>query len=263
MWLRSGDPNQMSFLQHLEELRARLMRCVLVLVAGFFLAWPFSGRIYDVLVSPVRSALPEGARLAYTGLSDPFMLYTKISIFAAIFAALPYTLFEFWLFISPGLYPRERRWAVPFVAITSFFFFLGAAFAHRVIVPFSCLYFISLGTEGGFQPVITIKEVFSFVMQMILATGAVFELPVIIFFLTRIGITTPAFLWQYFGYAFFGIWVAAAFVTPPDVISMVMVGAPMTLLYLLGIVVSWASLKLSRRARELSGAEAPTAPSPE
>ena len=239
MAARETDPNKMSFLQHLEELRSRLLRSFIVLVAAFLLAWPVSGRIYDLLVVPVTENLPEGARLAYTGLADPFLLYTKISFFAAIFIGLPYMLLEFWLFVAPGLYPREKRLAVPFVVVTSFFFFLGAWFAHVVIVPYSVKYFISVGEEGGFQAVITVKEVFSFVIRMLLATGAVFELPVLVFFLTRIGILTPAFLWQYFGYAFFGIWVLAGIITPPDVISMVMVGAPLTLLYLLSIGISW------------------------
>ena len=229
----------MSFLQHLEELRARLLRSFIVLVAAFFLAWPISGRIYDVLVIPVTGNLPEGARLAYTGLADPFLLYTKISFFAAIFIGLPYLLLEFWLFVAPGLYPKEKRLAIPFVVVTSFFFFLGAWFAHTIIVPYSVKYFISVGEEGGFQPVITVKEVFSFVMRLILATGAVFELPVLVLFLTRIGILTPAFLWQYFGYAFFGIWLLAGIITPPDVVSMIAVGAPLTLLYLLSIGISW------------------------
>jgi sec-independent protein translocase protein TatC len=239
MWSRGADPNRMSFLEHLEELRARLLRCVLVLSAVFFGAWPVSGYLYDFLILPVKQSLPEGTRLAYTGISDPFMLYTKICVFAAIFVGLPYTLLEFWLFISPGLYPREKKWAFPFVTSASLCFFVGSAFGYYVIVPYACQYFIGLGTEGGFQPVITIKEVFSFVMQLILATGGVFELPVLIFFLTRIGLVTPAFLWHYFGYAFFVIWFIAAIVTPPDVISMMLVGIPMTLLYILGILVSW------------------------
>lgn len=236
---KETDPNRMSFLQHLEELRSRLLRSFLVLVAAFFLSWPISGRIYDFLVIPVTANLPAGARLAYTGLADPFLLYTKISFFAAIFIGLPYVLLEFWLFVSPGLYPKEKRYAIPFVVVASFFFFLGAWFAHFIIVPYSVKYFVSVGEEGGFQPVITVKEVFSFVMRMILATGAVFELPVIVLFLTRIGILTPAFLWHYFGYAFFGIWLLAGIITPPDVVSMVMVGAPLTLLYLLSIGISF------------------------
>jgi len=229
----------MSFLQHLEELRARLLRSAVALVAGFFIAWPLSGRIYDILVVPVRDNLPAGEKLAYTGLADPFLLYTKLSVFAAIFFALPYVLFEFWMFVAPGLYPRERRLAIPFVIVASLFFFTGAIFAHTLIVPYACRYFISVGEEGGFDAVITIKEVFSFVIRLILSTGAVFELPVIVLFLTRIGIVTPAFLWHYFGYAFFAVWFFAAFITPPDVVSMIMVAVPMTGLYLFSILVSW------------------------
>ncbi|MGH9867300.1 MAG: twin-arginine translocase subunit TatC [Candidatus Polarisedimenticolia bacterium] len=239
MRARGADPNQMSFLQHLDELRVRLLRCVLVTALAFFLAWPVSGWIYELIVAPITSSLPPGVRLAYTGISDPFLLYMKVSLFVGLVVALPWVLMEFWLFISPGLYPRERRMVVPFVVAATFFFLAGLVFAHKVIVPYAALYFIGLGNEAGFQPVITIREVLGFVLQMLLATGAVFELPVVIFFLTRVGIVTPAFLWRYFGYAFFAIWVVAAVVTPPDVFSMILVGTPMTALYVLGIVVSW------------------------
>ncbi|HKY33843.1 MAG TPA: twin-arginine translocase subunit TatC [Candidatus Polarisedimenticolia bacterium] len=239
---RRGDPNQMSFLQHLDELRVRLLRCAIVLGAAFLAAWPVSGWVYDLLVAPVKEALPPGVALAYTGVSDPFMLYMKVSLFTAIVVGLPYALMEFWLFVAPGLYARERRLAIPFVAGATLFFLIGAWFAHGVIVPYTCRYFIDLGTEAGFQPVITIREVLGFVLQLVLATGAVFELPVVIFFLTRVGIVTPAFLWHYFGYSFFAIWLLAALITPPDVFSMMMVGFPMTGLYLLGILVSWIFL---------------------
>lgn len=253
MPFRGVDPNRMSFLQHLEELRARLIRCVLALAIAFFAAWPLSDQLYEILVLPVKAALPPGVRLAYTGISDPFMLYTKISAFAAIFVALPYALLEFWLFISPGLYKKEKRWALPFTGAATLFFAAGAYFAYQVIVPYACLYFIGVGLEAGFEPVITIKEVFSFVLQMILATGAIFELPVIVFFLTRVGFLTPAFLWHYFGYAFFVIWVIAAFITPPDIFSMMLVGIPMTLLYLFSVFVSWVFLPRRREPPPAAG----------
>jgi sec-independent protein translocase protein TatC len=239
MRVRGADPNQMSFLQHLDELRVRLLRSVLVTVVAFFAAWPISGWAYRLIVSPVTDSLPRGTSLAYTGIADPFMLYMKVSLFVGLVLALPWVLMEFWLFIAPGLYPRERRMVVPFVLAATLFFLLGLFFAHRVIVPYAAMYFIGLGGESGFQPVITIREVLGFVLQLLLATGAVFELPVVIFFLTRVGIVTPAFLWHYFGYAFFAIWVLAAVMTPPDVFSMILVGTPMTALYVLGILVSW------------------------
>jgi len=249
----------MSFLQHLDELRIRLIRCVAVWAVAFFAAWPISGWVYDLLVTPVKRALPPGTNLAYTGISDPFMLYMKVSLFIAILVALPWTLMEFWLFVSPGLYPRERRMAIPFTVAATLFFLLGVVFAHLVIVPYAALYFIGLGNEAGFQPVITIREVLGFVIQMLLATGAVFELPVVVFFLTRVGLVTPAFLIHYFGYAFFAIWVIAAIVTPPDVFSMILVGTPMTILYVLGILVSWI-FKPARREQPAPQAPSTTVP---
>lgn len=237
--MRASDPDRMSFLQHLEELRSRMLRCVAALVVGLLAVWPVSGYLYEFLVIPVKSSLPDEARLAYTGISDPFILYTKISIFTAIFVAVPYMLLEFWLFVSPGLYSKEKKWAIPFVAAASVFFFAGAVFAYLIIVPYACRYFIGLGQDAGFQPIITVKEVLSFVLQLILATGAVFQLPVIVFFLTRIGLLTPAFLWHYFGYAFFAVWLVAALMTPPDIFSMALVAIPMTLLYLFSILVCW------------------------
>lgn len=234
------DPNRMSFLEHLDELRRRLLRCCAVLVLGILVMWPVSGYLYDFLVIPVKQSLPEGTNLAYTEISDPFILYTKISLFGALFLAIPYILIEFWLFVSPGLYRKEKRGVIPFVLAATILFFMGGAFAYKVIVPFACSYFIGLGEEANFQPVITVKGVLTFVLQLILATGGVFQLPVIVYFLTRIGLLTPAFLWHYFGHAFFLIWLLAAVITPPDVFSMVLVGIPMTLLYLIGILVSWA-----------------------
>lgn len=229
----------MSFLEHLDELRKRLLRCCGVLVLGIFVTWPVSGYLYDFLVIPVKQALPEGSNLAYTGISDPFILYTKISLFGALFLAVPYLLIEFWLFVSPGLYRKEKRGVVPFVLVATALFFTGAAFAYKVIVPFACSYFIGLGQDANFEPVITVKGVLTFVLQLILATGGVFQLPVIVYFLTRIGLLTPPFLWHYFGYAFFVIWLLAALITPPDVFSLILVAIPMTLLYLLSILVCW------------------------
>jgi sec-independent protein translocase protein TatC len=236
----------MSILGHLEELRSRVLRCVLALVAGFALAWSFAPRIYGFIVEPAIAQLPPGVKLAYTGVADPFLLYMKVALVGGLFLALPYVLAELWMFVAPGLYRKEKRWVVPFAAGASFFFFLGAAFAYVAIVPFAVRYFISVGQEAGFQPVITVRELLSFELQMILATGGVFEMPVLVFFLTRVGILTPPFMWHYFGHALFVIWLVAAWVTPPDIFSMMLVGLPMTLLYVLSIGV--CRLFLPRRA---------------
>jgi len=229
----------MSILEHLEELRSRILKSLVALVGGFFIAWAFAPRMYTFVARPALTELPPGARLAYTGISDPFILYMKVALLGGIFLASPFVLTQLWLFLSPGLYRKERRWAIPFVAATTFFFFLGGAFAYEAVIPIAAQYFLSLGQEAGFMPVITVRELFSFELQLILGTGLVFEMPVLIFFLTRIGLVTPAFLLHYFGHAVFVIWLIAAWVTPPDVFSMMLVGVPMTVLFVLGIGVSW------------------------
>ncbi len=250
-----GDPNRMSILEHLEELRSRLVKAALSVLLGFSIAYAFSGQIYEFVVRPAREALPEGTRLAYTGLADPFLLYLKVSLLAGLFISAPLVLLQLWLFISPGLYRREKKWAIPFVAGATFFFVLGGAFAYQVILPFACRYFIGVGNEGGFMAVITVKELLSFELQLILGSAVIFEMPVLIFFLTRIGIVTPAFLWHYFPHAMIGLWFLAAWVTPPDVLSMILVGLPMTFLYLMSIGISW----LFHPARKASTAAAPAA----
>lgn len=245
---RVGDPNQMSILEHLEELRSRLVKAAVSVLAGFIVAYAFSKQIYEFVVIPARDALPEGTRLAYTGIADPFILYLKVSLLAGLFISAPLVLFQFWLFVSPGLYRKEKKWAIPFVAGATFFFTLGGAFAYKAILPFACRYFIGVGEEAGFMPVITVRELLGFELQLILGTALFFELPIVILFLTRIGIVTPAFLWHYFPHTMVGLWFLAAWVTPPDVLSMMLVGFPMTLLYLLSIGISWLFLPGRTRA---------------
>jgi sec-independent protein translocase protein TatC len=234
------DPNRMSILEHLEELRSRLIRSAVAIAVGFCVGWYFSPQIYNFIAAPALTELPEGTRLAYTGISDPFLLYAKIALITGLFLASPYVLWQLWMFVSPGLYRKEKKWVIPFVTATTLFFFVGGAFGYYILVPLTCSYFISLGKEAGFQPVITVRELFSFELQMIMASGGVFEMPVLIFFLTRIGVVTHSFLWHYFGHAMFIIWLIAAWVTPsPDAFSMIVVGTPMTILYFISIGVSW------------------------
>jgi sec-independent protein translocase protein TatC len=230
----------MSILEHLEELRTRILKSALGVVAAVAITWNFSRQIYDFIVIPAKEALPEGTQLAYTGIADPFILYLKVSLLGALFLAAPWLLTQFWLFISPGLYKKEKRWAIPFVGAATFFMVLGAGFAYRVILPFACRFFIGVGNESGFMPVITVKEILSFELQLILGTALIFQLPIVVFFLTRIGILTPTFMWHYFPHSMVALWLMAAWLTPPDVFSMILVGLPMVLLYLFSIGVSWA-----------------------
>jgi len=229
--------SSMTFLEHLEELRRRLLHVFASLAVAFGICWAFSARLYDFLARPVMDALPEGRTLAFTSLPDPFILYMKVALLAGIFLASPYILWQLWLFISPGLYGHERRMAVPFLFFSTALFVTGGAFGYYIAFPTACRFFLSVGQP--FEPILTVREYFRLEMQVLLAMGLVFELPVLIFFFTRLGIITPRFLWEKFSYAVLVIFIIAAVITPPDFVSQMMIGLPMIILYLVGIGVAW------------------------
>jgi sec-independent protein translocase protein TatC len=228
----------MSFLDHLEELRRRLLLSILAVTAGFLVCWAFAEKIYGKLQEPLTHFLAPGDKLAYTRLTAPFFLYMKVAFFAGIFVAAPIILFQVWLFIAPGLYKKERRLAAPFIISGSIFFLVGGYFGYRFLLPATCGFFIETGKQ--FKQMITVDDYFSFASTIILASGVVFETPIIIFFLSRLGIVTPAFLMQKFKYAVVLSFVVAAVVTPtPDAVTQASLAVPMILLYLIGVLVSW------------------------
>ncbi|PYQ56845.1 MAG: twin-arginine translocase subunit TatC, partial [Acidobacteria bacterium] len=161
---------------------------------AFLVCWNFADRIFGWLDQPLAKFLPPGEKLVFTRLTEPFMLYMKVAFFAGIFVASPVILWQLWLFISPGLYKRERRYAAPFIIIASLFFIIGGYFGWRVLLPGTCAFFLETGKQ--FKQMIKVDEFFSFASTIILATGLVFETPILIFFLARLGIVTPAFLMQ-------------------------------------------------------------------
>ena len=234
----STELPKMSFLDHLEELRKRLLISTIALCVAFFVCWSFSPEIFGFLEKPILQFLPKGEKLAYTRLTSPFFLYMKVAFFAGIFLAAPVILWQVWAFISPGLYRRERRYAAPFIIFASLFFLAGGWFGYKTVFPMACKFFIELG--GNFKQVITVDDYFSFASKMILGMGLVFETPVLIFFLSRIGIVTPAFLLQKFKYAVLIIFIISAIITPtPDMVTQSALAVPMILLYLFGIGISY------------------------
>jgi len=229
---------KMSFLDHLDELRKRLIVSILALVAGFLVCWGFADKIYAFIQAPLIQYLPKGDKLAYTRLTAPFFLYMKVAFLAGIFLAAPVILLQLWLFIAPGLYKRERRLAAPFIIAATLFFILGGWFGYRYILPGTCAFFVETGKQ--FKQMITIDDYYSFASTIILATGAVFETPILIFFLARLGIVTPAFLMQKFKYAVVLAFIIAAVVTPtPDMVTQSMLALPMIALYLVGVAVAY------------------------
>ena len=229
---------KMSFLDHLEELRKRLLISFIAVAVGFLACWAFAEPIFGKLQEPLTAFLPKGDKLAYTRLTAPFFLYMKVAFFAGIFVAAPVILLQLWLFIAPGLYKRERRLALPFIIFGSLFFIMGGYFGYRFLLPATCSFFVETGKQ--FKQMVTVDDYFSFASVIILATGVVFETPILIFFLARIGLVTPAFLMQKFKYAIVLSFVIAAVVTPtPDIVTQAALAVPMIVLYLIGVGVAY------------------------
>ena len=233
-----GELSRMSFLEHLEELRKRILYSIIALGISFFVCWGFAPEIFHYLELPILQYLPKGEKLAFTRLASPFFLYMKVAFLGAIFLSAPVILWQVWCFISPGLYKKERRYAAPFIISASLFFLLGGWFGYTYIFPMTCKFFIEMGQN--FKQVVTVDDYFSFASKMILGTGLVFETPILIFFLARFGIVTPAFLIQKFKYAVLIIFIVAAVITPSaDMVTQTALAVPMILLYLLGIGIAY------------------------
>ena len=233
-----ADLPKMSFLDHLEELRKRLLISFIAAAVGFLACWAFAEPIFAKLQEPLTTFLPKGDKLAYTRLTAPFFLYMKVAFFAGLFVAAPVILLQLWLFIAPGLYKKERRLAAPFIIFGSLFFIMGGYFGYRFLLPATCSFFVETGKQ--FKQMVTVDDYFSFASMIILATGIVFETPILIFFLARLGIVTPAFLMQKFKYAIVLSFVVAAVVTPtPDMVTQAALAVPMIVLYLIGVGVAY------------------------
>jgi sec-independent protein translocase protein TatC len=234
-----GAGAKMSFLEHLDELRKRLMVSVAALGVGFLIALGFIGRIFDFIMRPLQQTLPAGSKLIYIAPTEAFMLQLKIALIVGLFIAIPVILWQLWLFISPGLYQKEKRLAIPFVVFSTMFFLMGAAFSHFVMFRWAWVFLGSFTTDYMvFTP--TIESTFSLYSQMLLAMGIVFEMPTLVFFLARMGVVSAGFLLRKFKYAVLIIFIVAAVVTPTgDPMTLMVFALPMVGLYLLSIAVAW------------------------
>jgi sec-independent protein translocase protein TatC len=206
------SPDSMSFLEHLDELRVRLIRCLIALCVTFIICWFFRDPIFHFLTQPMRQAFPDVKFIA-TAPSETLMLKMKMAFFVGIFLALPFLLYQVWAFVAPGLYPKEKAYAMPFILAGTVFFIGGAAFGHYFLFPIT---FGFLGTFGGedIQFLPKVGEYYTFYSWFLLGLGLVFQLPVVIFILSRIGLVTPAFLLRNFKWAVLSSFVIAAIITP-------------------------------------------------
>lgn len=232
-----GESGKMSFLEHLDELRKRLLHIALYIALGFLVCISFAKPIYDFLAVPITSSLPDNSKLVFTKPTDPFTLYMKVGFLAGIFLTLPLTLYEVWKFIAPGLYRKEKRYIVPFLVFSIILFLSGAAFCYYVVLPPAFQFLIKLGSS--FTPMININDYLDLTNRMLLGFGAIFEMPILAAFLSIFGLVTAGFLWRKFKYAILAIVILAAVLSPTgDPYNLLLWTAPMILLYLLSICVA-------------------------
>ncbi|WP_425477137.1 twin-arginine translocase subunit TatC [Luteimonas cucumeris] len=230
-----GDGAQGRLLDHLVELRSRLLRAVIGLLIAFVALLPFANRLYGWLAQPLLEKLPKGGQLIAIEVASPFFAPIKLAFFVALVAAMPWLLYQVWAFVAPGLYRREKKLALPLLASALLLFYVGCAFAFFIVLP-SVFAFLAQVTPSGVAMMTDINAYLDFVLVIFLAFGASFELPVALVILVLLGWVTPAQLREWRGYAIVGIFVIAAIITPPDVVSQLLLAIPMMLLYEAGIL---------------------------
>ena len=233
----SDDFNESPLIEHLVELRARLVRGLLGLGVVLLALLPFARTLYNLLATPLISQLPAGQSMIATNPAGAFFAPLKLTFFAALFVAVPWLLYQAWAFVAPGLYQREKRLAMPLLASAVVLFYAGCAFAYFVVLP-AVFGFLTAIKPEGVAMMTDINAYLDFVLVIFLAFGASFQLPVALVILVALGWVTPAQLREGRGYAIVGIFVVAALITPPDVVSQLLLAIPMMLLYEAGILAS-------------------------
>ena len=225
---------------HLEELRTRIIRSLLGIAAGFLVSYGFAERLVSWLLRPLTAIRPEQSLVIGTGVTDAFFTKLKVAGVAGVFVASPIVFYQAWKFVAPGLYERERRIAVPFSAAATFFFVSGAAFCYYLVFPVAFTFFLDEFTSVGISPQIRVSEYLTFTSRMLLAFGATFELPVVTFFLARIGLVNHRMMIGGARYAIVVIFIVAAVLTPgPDVASQMLMATPLLVLYALSIGIAY------------------------
>ncbi len=229
------DDGASSLIEHLVELRSRLMRAIIGLGIALVALLPFANRLYGWFAQPLLDKLPEGAQLIAVEVASPFFAPLKLAMFAALLLTMPWLLYQVWAFVAPGLYRREKRLALPLLVSAVLLFYLGCAFAFFLVLPM-VFSFLTAITPEGVAMMTDINAYLNFVLVIFLAFGISFELPVALVILVVMGWVTPAQLREWRGYAVVGVFVLAAVITPPDVVSQLMLAIPLCLLYEAGII---------------------------
>ena len=242
----------MGFLEHLEELRRRIIYSLIAVAVGFFACWGYAENIYTIMQRPIMQALQKNGlaeKLVYLNPTEPFNLYLKVGFLAGLFVASPFVLYQVWLFISPGLYRNEKRYVMPFMFSTVGLFLAGGYFGYKLVYPQALEFLIGYGKQ--FQPMITIGEYTDLFLTIIIGMGVIFELPILVFFLSLMGIVTAAWMWRNLRYSILVIFIIAAILTPTtDIMNMCVFAAPMVALYVVSIGIAWLVHPAQRRSRK-------------
>nr|WP_320191109.1 twin-arginine translocase subunit TatC [uncultured Desulfobacter sp.] len=233
----SDQEEKSPFTEHLGELRDRLIHAFIAVGLGFAVAYFFKEKLFELLTAPLVTAMAKSgnAKLIFTGLPEAFFTYLKVALLGGIVLATPVLFYEFWMFVSPGLYREEKKYLLPIILLSLIFFIAGSSFGYFIVFPYGFQFFLGFTTET-IQAMPSMKEYLSFASKMLLAFGFVFELPLVLTFLSRMGLVTPAFLKKNRKYALLLFFVGAAVITPPDVVTQVMMAMPLILLYEVGII---------------------------
>jgi sec-independent protein translocase protein TatC len=240
----------MSFLEHLEELRKRIFHALIAIGLGMVVGWIYHQQLFAYIQEPILEVLkPHGVnKLVVLTPTEAFNLYLKVSALAGVFLTSPYVLYQVWLFISPGLYRREKKYVVPFLFSTVFLFTAGGYFGYRVVFPAALKWLIDIG--GQFTPMITVHEYTDLFLTVILGLGLVFELPILVFFLALMGVVSAGWMWRNIRYGILAVFIVAGALAPtPDISTMCVFAAPMLALYVISIAVAWFVHPTQRAAR--------------
>ncbi|MDD2966107.1 MAG: twin-arginine translocase subunit TatC [Desulfovibrionaceae bacterium] len=244
------EKRTMGMMDHLNELRWRLMRCVIAVGIAFMLCWSFAEPLFGEIMRPLNAALPDHSKLIYTAPAEAFFTYMRVAFVASIFAASPFIFYQIWSFIAPGLYDEEKRYAIPMALVSAFFFIGGGCFCYFGVLPIAFQFFMGFATDT-IMPMPSLTESLDFVLKLMVAFGAIFEMPLFTFFLARMGLVTAKMMSSTRRYAVLVIFIVAAILTPPDVMSQLLMAIPMLVLYELSILIA----RVFGRAKKAEQAE--------
>ncbi len=230
-----AEDEKLPFTGHLDELRKRLISCFIAVGIGFVLSYAFKEYLFEILTLPLINVMGSGEKMIFTGLPEAFFTYLKVALLSGLMLSAPIILYQFWLFVAPGLYDKERRLLMPIVILSTFFFIGGALFGYFIVFPWGFKFFLGFASET-IRPLPSMKEYLSFSAKLLLAFGLVFEMPLVITFLAKLGLVSVDFLRKNRKYALLLFFVGAAILTPPDVVTQVMMAGPLMILYEISIL---------------------------